>query len=239
MNAKTNSPSWLFFDIGSTLVDETKVYEGRFKYTAEKSGLSYEEVCASALELFKQNKKGDKELMKRLGIPIPEWKSEDEVLYPDTKAVLQKLSWKTGGKYKIGIIANQNPGSKERLEAFGILEYIDLVVASAEEGCAKPDRKIFEIALSRAGLEGQAANAVMVGDRIDNDIIPANEIGMKTVWVKQGFGKYWRFSREAENREFEGALEKAPESASETVPERASERADFEVDDLTKVLEIF
>ena len=62
---------------------------------------------------------------------------------------------------------------------------------------------------------------------------------MKTVWVKQGFGKYWRFSREAENREFEGALEKAPESASETVPERASERADFEVDDLTKVLEIF
>ncbi len=239
MNAKTNSPSWLFFDIGSTLVDETKVYEGRFKYIAEKSGLSYDEVCDSALELFKQNKKGDKELMKRLGLPIPEWKSADEVLYPDAKSVLQKLSWKTGGKYKIGIIANQNPGSKERLKSFGILEYIDLVVASAEEGCAKPDRKIFEIALSRAGLEGQAANAVMIGDRIDNDIIPANEIGMKTLWVKQGYGKYWRFSREAENREFKGALAKAPENASETVPERTSERADFEVDDLTGVLEIF
>ena len=71
-----NSPSWLFFDIGSTFVDETKVYEGRFKYTAEKSGLSYEAVCDSALELFKQNKKGDKELMKCFGLPIPEWKSE-------------------------------------------------------------------------------------------------------------------------------------------------------------------
>ena len=28
----------------------------------------------------------------------------------------------------------------------------------------------------------------MVGDRIDNDMIPAKKIGMKTVWIKQGFG---------------------------------------------------
>lgn len=216
MNAKINSPKWLFFDIGSTLVDETKVYEGRFKYTAEKSGLSYEEVCESVFELFKQNKKGDKELMKHLGLVVPEWKSEDEVLYLDTKLVLQKLSCKSGGKYEIGIIANQNPGSKERLESFGILEYIDLVVASAEEGCAKPDRTIFEIALSRAGV--RASDSVMIGDRIDNDIIPANEIGMKTVWVKQGYGKYWSFSSDPEMRRLE--------------------RADFEVDDLSGLLKI-
>ena len=215
--SELNAPSWLFFDIGSTLVDETKVYEGRFKYIAEKSGLSFKEVCASALELFKQNKKGDKELMKRLGIPILEWKSSDEVLYPDAKSVLQKLSWKTGGKYKIGIIANQNPGSKERLESFGILEYIDLIVASAEEGCAKPDIKIFEIVLSRAGV--QASDSVMIGDRIDNDIIPANEIGMKTVWVKQGYGKYWSFSNDPESRK--------------------AEKADFEVDELSGLLKIF
>ena len=30
----------------------------------------------------------------------------------------------------------------------------------------------------------------MVGDRIDNDIIPANKIGMTTMWIKQGFGSY-------------------------------------------------
>ena len=28
----------------------------------------------------------------------------------------------------------------------------------------------------------------MVGDRLDNDIAPANKIGMKTVWIKQGYG---------------------------------------------------
>jgi FMN phosphatase YigB (HAD superfamily) len=30
----------------------------------------------------------------------------------------------------------------------------------------------------------------MIGDRIDNDIEPANKLGMKTIWVKQGFSVY-------------------------------------------------
>ena len=34
---------------------------------------------------------------------------------------------------------------KERLQQHGILQYIDLVIASAEEGVAKPDEKIFKI----------------------------------------------------------------------------------------------
>lgn len=28
----------------------------------------------------------------------------------------------------------------------------------------------------------------MIGDRLDNDIMPAKEAGMKTVWIRQGFG---------------------------------------------------
>lgn len=44
--------------------------------------------------------------------------------------------------FKIGIIANQSAGSEERLERFGIRKYIDIVVASAEEGVAKTDRTI-------------------------------------------------------------------------------------------------
>ena len=89
-------------------------------------------------------------------------------------------------RYKIGIIANQNPGSKERLNKLGLLKYIDLVIASAEEGVAKPDLRIFQLALERANCKSE--EAVMVGDRIDNDMIPAKKIGMKTVWIKQGFG---------------------------------------------------
>lgn len=28
----------------------------------------------------------------------------------------------------------------------------------------------------------------MIGDRLDNDVAPAKEIGMKTIWIRQGFG---------------------------------------------------
>ena len=114
--------------------------------------------------------------------------------------------------FKLGIIANQSLGTKERLRSRGILKYFDVVAASAEEGVAKPDLKLFEAALKRAECKPQ--NTAMVGDRLDNDIAPAHKIGMKTIWIKQGFSKY-------------------------STPKNESEKADFVVDNLNKILDIF
>ncbi|MDE7283945.1 MAG: HAD family hydrolase [Lachnospiraceae bacterium] len=97
-------------------------------------------------------------------------------------------------------MANQSLGTKERLAQKDVLKYIDLVIASAEEGVAKPDRRIFEIALERSNCK--AANSIMIGDRIDNDIVPANLLGMKTIWIKRGFGQYWKISKEIEKPDF-------------------------------------
>ncbi len=188
---------WLFFDVGSTLVDESKVYEERMKTVAETANMSFEYVFQTALGFYKENKKGDLETMKLLKVEKPIWRHEYEMLYCDTEACLKELS----EKYRIGVIANQSPGTEQRLKAFGMLQYINLVIASAEEGVAKPDRRIFEIALDRAGCKPQ--HAVMVGDRIDNDIIPAKALGMKTIWIKQGFGKYWKKSSECEQADYE------------------------------------
>ena len=30
----------------------------------------------------------------------------------------------------------------------------------------------------------------MIGDRLENDIAPAQELGFKTIWVKRSYGKY-------------------------------------------------
>ena len=60
------------------------------------------------------------------------------------------------------------------------------MIASAEAGISKPDPRIFTLALERA--ECPAEEAVMIGDRLDNDIVPAKRLGMKTVWIRQGFG---------------------------------------------------
>lgn len=77
-------------------------------------------------------------------------------MYDDTAKCLELLS----SKYKIGIIANQSLGTKERLEQHGVLQYFDLVVASAEEGVAKPDKRIFEIALERADCVVQSLTEI-------------------------------------------------------------------------------
>ena len=187
---------WLFFDVGSTLVDEHIAYEHRFRDIADFANVEYTQVYNQAIELYKQNKKGDLELAKQLGVQLPKWYNEDEILYQDTAKSLEMLS----SKFKIGIIANQELGTKERLEKYGILQYIDLVVASAEEGVAKPDRRIFEIALQRSDCK--PSQAVMIGDRIDNDIVPAKLLGMHTIWVKQGFGQYWNVQGEDEKPDY-------------------------------------
>lgn len=187
---------WLFLDVGSTLVDESKVYEYRMRTVARHAGVTYEYVYNTAMEFYKQNKKGDLEIMKLLNVEKPKWKFEYEVLYEDAEECLKNLS----SKYKIGVIANQSLGTADRLEQFGILKYIDLVVASAEEGVAKPNKEIFEIAWDRAGCRPE--QSVMIGDRIDNDIVPAKKLGMKTIWIKQGFGKYWNITNEEEKADY-------------------------------------
>lgn len=183
---------WLFFDVGSTLVDESLVYEKRMRSVAKSANVTYEYVYETALELYRQNQKGDLETIKRLNVEKPKWTHEDEILYSDTEECLKRLS----SKYKIGVIANQSLGTEKRLENFGILKYIDLVVASAEEGVTKPNKKIFEIALEKSNCK--PVNAVMIGDRIDNDIVPAKMLGMRTIWIKQGFGQYWNITTENE-----------------------------------------
>ena len=119
-----------------------------------------------------------------------------EKLYSDTKQVLEILSEKN----RLGVIANQSLGTKERLDNWGIGKYFDVVVASAEAGCAKPDLKIFNLALEQAGCKPN--EAVMIGDRLDNDVVPAKQLGMKTVWVRQGFAKYQNVNSENEQPDY-------------------------------------
>lgn len=170
---------WLFFDVGSTLVDESRANEHRILDAIAGTEMTYEQAYARAVELAKQNVVHP---LKRLGLPLTPWHSEDETVYPQAAHCLAALH----EKYKLGIIANQSPGTAGRMKEYGLAQYLDLIIASAEEGLEKPDSRIFQLALSRAGcLPG---HAVMIGDRLDNDIRPAKRLGLKTIWVRQGFG---------------------------------------------------
>lgn len=198
---------WLFFDVGYTLVDESTVYERRFRQIAKSADVPVEVVVQRAAECYKNNQKGDHEAADFFGVRLPKWESQYEVLYEDAVDCLKELSQ----RFKIGVIANQDYGTEKRLTAFGIRQYIDLVIASAEEGAAKPDLRIFRIALDRAHCKPE--HSVMIGDRLDNDIAPAHMTGMKTVWVRRGFGGLGK-------------------------PKTAAEQPDFTVDDLYGLLRL-
>ena len=179
-----NRISWIFFDIGSTLVDESECYRARVMEMLRGTDVTYGEFTEKMISYYKGSGKGDKLAASYYGFTLPEWNSDLEILYPEAQECLEQLH----GRYRLGIIANQNPGTAERMKKFGIADYFDVIVASAEEGVAKPDSAIFLIALKKAGC--RAVNAVMIGDRLDNDIAPAKALGMRTVRILQGYGKY-------------------------------------------------
>lgn len=176
---------YIFFDIGSTLIDESKCYKKRYQEIANNSSVTADKFEQKSIEFAKQNKKGDHEAAKFYGLTVPKWHKELELPYSNTYEILSYLS---SNGYKLGVIANQSPGTVERLQNWNLLHFFDTVIASAEVGVSKPNTEIFQIALSHAHcLPGEA---VMIGDRLDNDIIPAKSLGMTTIWIKQGFAKY-------------------------------------------------
>lgn len=192
----TDKIEWLFFDIGSTIVDESKCYEYRCNEIIEKNDINAEEFYAKVLDFAKTNSFPIKAACKYYGFEIPKWPKELEHLYPDTEKTLKILSQ----KYKLGIIANQSAGTQERLDNWNIRKYFDVVAASTELGIAKPDLRIFTTSLEQANCNPE--NAVMIGDRLDNDVIPAKKLGMKTVWVRQGFAKYITIRNDNEKPDF-------------------------------------
>lgn len=171
---------YVFFDIGSTLVDERQAYDERARAMLKESGISFEQYTAKRIFFSQKGLDGDSEAARFFNLKKTPWPSGFERLFPNAERTLSYLKKKG---YKLGIIANQLPGAKERLKDFGILECFETLAISSELGMQKPDERIFLWALEASMCT--AHDAVMIGDRIDNDIIPAKRIGMKTIWINR------------------------------------------------------
>ena len=187
---------WIFFDLGSTLIDESDCLRERCKVIIEQNNLDAEKFHKTVIKYAEKDAFAIRWAAQEYGVQVPKWFGELEKLYPNVEEILKKLS----SKYKLGIIANQISGTQKRIDNWGIGKYFDVVVASAEAGCEKPDLKIFNLALEQANCEPN--EAVMIGDRLDNDVAPAKQLGMKTVWVRQGFAKYQSVKHEIERPDY-------------------------------------
>jgi FMN phosphatase YigB (HAD superfamily) len=102
-----------------------------------------------------------------------------EDLYPDARPCLHAL--KREG-YTIGLAGNQLFRSEEWLRALGLPA--DLIASSAGLGVEKPSPAFFRRLAESAGAE--PAECAYVGDRVDNDVLPAKDAGMVAAFIRRG-----------------------------------------------------
>jgi FMN phosphatase YigB (HAD superfamily) len=97
---------------------------------------------------------------------------------------------------KLGIVANQPEAALPRLERAGIARFFAYAGISGATGWRKPDPQAFRAAAEALGVT--PADCIMVGDRIDNDILPAKALGMAAVLFRSGRHRRQRPRRAAE-----------------------------------------
>jgi len=175
---------WIFFDMGSTLIDESDCYRIRNLETTADSDVTPEQFDEIQKFYARQNKYYYYCSCSEFSLPHKKWHVELGKMHPYTYETLASFY----GKYHLGILANQLPGTKERLKEWDILKFFEVIASSDEIGIDKPETGLFFAAVEMAGCEPE--EAVMIGDRRDNDVMPAQKIGMKTNWVRQGYGGY-------------------------------------------------
>ncbi|MDO4851836.1 MAG: HAD family hydrolase [Clostridia bacterium] len=117
--------------------------------------------------------------------------------FPDAAPILSKCK---RHRFRLGIIANQNPCTKRRLERRNLISCFDVIAASAELGVAKSNPSIFQWALQQADTLPQ--NSAMVGDRLDKDIAPSNRLGMHSIRLLRGLSAYHEPQCSDENPEY-------------------------------------
>ena len=72
---------------------------------------------------------------------------------------------------------------RDKINALGIGHLFNSVVISGEVGVAKPDPRIFELALDRLAAKKEAA--WHVGDSLASDVAGANAAGLTSVWLNR------------------------------------------------------
>ncbi len=102
------------------------------------------------------------------------------ILKPAAHAVLDRL--RESG-VRLALVSNTPPTSWDILERLDLKRRFDAIVFSCDVGYLKPDPRIFKVALDR--MQVDAADAVVVGDKIRTDILGGAILGMRSILVEE------------------------------------------------------
>lgn len=105
------------------------------------------------------------------------------VPFPNLHETLTALKQR---KLKLGIITNgRTDFQKLNIASLGIQNFFEVVLVSEEQGIKKPDAEIFRRAVDKLGVFPE--ESVFVGDHPVNDVLAAQNIGMRALWKRDRF----------------------------------------------------
>ncbi len=185
---------WIFLDVGNVVINDDPamalLYRELYRtICAAGYRLSFRELLAEREELIRARgpehwgvlarkylgEVGQRKLMDACSEKIRADYMACHSVIPGMVDAVRILA----ARYRIGVIANQLRECSSALDSIGLGDLISIRAISEIIGIRKPDPEIFLWACGEAGCA--PAEAVMVGDRIDNDIAPARAIGLWTI----------------------------------------------------------
>jgi 5'-nucleotidase len=191
------TPRWIFFDVGNVLLDEDPLTFLSFRRHVEavqrvRPDLSFADVLALREARAKAGSRwpvyeavsaflDDSQCAEVWTTTEREVRARFAELSPPITGAAEVVA-RLARRFRLGLIANQGRECRLHLEALGLLGHFEVVVFGEDLGRSKPDPDLFRHALEWAGAP--ASECVMIGDRIDNDVVPAAALGLATVWVR-------------------------------------------------------
>jgi FMN phosphatase YigB (HAD superfamily) len=176
----------VFFDVGYTLFDETRLW----REWAEWLGVDEHQLFATLREVIVEGR-DHRELFTRLGFDLPaQMKARRDAgwverllpadLYPDARPCLANA--KAKGRV-VGVAGNFPADVLDRAIHDAELP-VDVVGGSDRWGVSKPSKAFFERLIEAAGVP--AEQIAYVGDRLDNDVLPARNAGIYGIFLERG-----------------------------------------------------
>ncbi|GAB2462712.1 HAD family hydrolase [Xylanimonas ulmi] len=178
------------FDVGETLIDETRIWT-RWAARLGVPALTFHAMLGACAALDLPHQAAFDLVRPGLDLAAEEaaWAAADpdglrngfdaEDLYPDVVPALTALR---AAGLRLVIAGNQPPHALTALRAMDLP--VDAIRNSAELGVEKPDPAFFAAVADLAGVD--ASEIAYVGDRVDNDVLPAADAGMVPVLLRRG-----------------------------------------------------
>jgi len=164
------------FDVGETLVDETRAWSA----LADLAGITRFTLFAALGALIERGE-DHRAVWNMLGVDQPAGCVVLGVadFYPDALPCVRSVH---AAGYKVGLAGNQPMAAEAALRKLDLP--VDFIASSASWGIEKPSPQFFARVCAEAALPPR--NVAYVGDRLDNDVLPAKAAGLLAVFIRRG-----------------------------------------------------